>query len=89
MSHAAASFFCSPFDEAAILTVDGAGEWSTGTMGVGRGTKIEIEQEIALPALARAPVLGVHRLLRLRGQRGRVQADGHGALRQAAYVDKI
>ena len=35
MAHAASSFFCSPFKEAAILTVDGVGEWATSTMGVG------------------------------------------------------
>jgi len=49
VSHAAASFFTSPFEEAAILTVDGAGEWTTSTMGVGRGTKIQITKEIRFP----------------------------------------
>ncbi len=49
MSHAASSFFTSPFDEAAILTVDGAGEWSTGTLGHGRGNKIEIKKELRFP----------------------------------------
>ncbi|MEY4948055.1 MAG: hypothetical protein RL698_266 [Pseudomonadota bacterium] len=49
MSHAAASYFCSPFQESAIITVDGAGEWTTGTVGVGRGTKIELEQESRFP----------------------------------------
>jgi carbamoyltransferase len=49
MSHAAASYFCSPFDESVIITVDGAGEWSTGTVGMGRGTKIELEQEARFP----------------------------------------
>ncbi len=49
MSHAACSFFTSPFEEAAILTVDGAGEWSTATMGVGRGNKIEIKKELRFP----------------------------------------
>ena len=36
-SHAASAFFPSPFDEAAILTLDGVGEWSTTTYGDGRG----------------------------------------------------
>jgi carbamoyltransferase len=49
MSHAASSFFTSPFAEAAILTIDGAGEWSTATMGVGRGTKIQIHKELRFP----------------------------------------
>ncbi len=49
MSHAASSFFTSPFQDSAILTVDGAGEWSTATMGVGRGNKIEIFKELRFP----------------------------------------
>lgn len=49
MSHAASSFFCSPFEEAAILTVDGAGEWTTGAMGVGRGTQITLDTETRFP----------------------------------------
>ena len=49
MSHAASSFFTSPFEESAILTVDGAGEWSTATLGVGRGNKIEIIKELRFP----------------------------------------
>ena len=49
VSHAASSFFTSPFEEAAILTVDGAGEWSTSTMGVGCGNKLEIQKELRFP----------------------------------------
>jgi len=49
MSHAASSFYTSPFEDAAILTVDGAGEWSTATMAVGRGNKIEILRELRFP----------------------------------------
>ncbi len=49
MSHAASSFFTSHFREAAILTVDGAGEWSTATMGVGRDTQIQILKELRFP----------------------------------------
>ena len=49
MSHAASSFFTSPFREAAILTVDGAGEWSTATLGIGRDTRIEILKEMRFP----------------------------------------
>jgi carbamoyltransferase len=49
VSHAASSFFTSPYQEAAILTVDGAGEWTTATMGVGRGNKVEVLEEIRFP----------------------------------------
>lgn len=49
LSHAASSFYASPFEEAAIITADGVGEWATFSVGVGRGTKIEIEKEIHYP----------------------------------------
>ena len=49
VSHAASSFYCSPYDEAAILTVDGVGEWATATFGVGRGTNLELLSEIRFP----------------------------------------
>jgi carbamoyltransferase len=48
-SHAASAFYPSPFDEAAILTLDGVGEWATGSIAVGRGHKIEMLQELRFP----------------------------------------
>ena len=48
-SHAASAFFPSPFDEAAILTMDGVGEWATGSIGVGRGNHIELLEELRFP----------------------------------------
>jgi carbamoyltransferase len=48
-SHAASAFFPSPFDDAAILTMDGVGEWATATVGVGRGNRIELHQELRFP----------------------------------------
>ena len=48
-SHAASAFFPSPFDEAAILTLDGVGEWSTACYGVGRGNRIGLTHEIRFP----------------------------------------
>ena len=62
MSHAASAFLCSPFEEAAILTVDGVGEWVTGTWGVGNGNQIEIAQADDVPALARLAVQRIHRV---------------------------
>ena len=49
MSHAASTFFVSPFKEAAILTVDGVGEWATTAFGLGRGNKIDMIKEINYP----------------------------------------
>ena len=48
-SHAASAFFPSPFAEAAILTVDGVGEWATASYGVGRGNRIELTHELHFP----------------------------------------
>ena len=49
MSHAASAFFPSPFEEAAILTVDGVGEWATTTISKGSGNHIEIIKELHFP----------------------------------------
>jgi carbamoyltransferase len=49
MSHAASCFLVSPFEEAAILTVDGVGEWATASFGVGKGTDITLFKEIRFP----------------------------------------
>lgn len=48
-SHAASAFFPSPFQEAAILTLDGVGEWSTTAMGIGRGNQIKLTHDIRFP----------------------------------------
>ncbi|MGH9324564.1 MAG: carbamoyltransferase family protein, partial [Vicinamibacteria bacterium] len=48
-SHAASAFFPSPFEEAAILTMDGVGEWATASIGVGRGDDIELCKELYFP----------------------------------------
>ena len=48
-SHAASAFFPSPFEEAAILTLDGVGEWSTTALGVGRGNRIQLNRHIQFP----------------------------------------
>jgi carbamoyltransferase len=48
-SHAASSFFFSGFPDAAILTVDGVGEWATTTYGIGRGSQIDLFEEVHFP----------------------------------------
>ncbi len=49
LSHAASAFLVSPFDEAAIITADGVGEWATTAWGAGRGTNIEMRREMRFP----------------------------------------
>ncbi|MDB9921546.1 carbamoyltransferase [Actinomycetota bacterium] len=49
LSHAASAFYPSPFESAAVLTLDGVGEWATTTLGVGSGSNLRIESEIRFP----------------------------------------
>ena len=48
-SHAASAFFPCPFEEAAILTLDGVGEWSTTTLGVGQGNRLQLKHHLSFP----------------------------------------
>jgi carbamoyltransferase len=48
-AHAASAFFPSPYEDAAILTMDGVGEWATSSLSVGRGNRIELLKEIRFP----------------------------------------
>lgn len=49
LSHSASAFYPSPFDEAAVLTLDGVGEWATSSLAIGRGNKLEIQKEMSFP----------------------------------------
>ena len=49
LSHAASAFFPSPFEQAAILTMDGVGEWTTTSLALGKGANIEVLKEIQFP----------------------------------------
>lgn len=50
LAHAASTFLASPYDEAAIVTVDGVGEWSTTTYGVGKDNQLELKKDIEFPS---------------------------------------
>ena len=49
MSHAASAFYPSPFESAAVLTLDGVGEWATSSLAIGSGNKLEVQREIHFP----------------------------------------
>ena len=49
LSHAASAFFPSPFEEAAVLTMDGVGEWTTTSMSIGSGNQLSVHKEINFP----------------------------------------
>ena len=48
-SHAASAFYPSPYEEAAVLTMDGVGEWATSSLGMGRGNRLEMQAELKFP----------------------------------------
>jgi len=48
-SHAASAFYPSPFEEAAIMTLDGVGEWATASFGAGRGNRVDLSHELRFP----------------------------------------
>ena len=83
VSHAASAFYASPFQDAAVLTMDGVGEWCTTSVGGRARQRADDRQGAAFPAFARAALFGVHLLHRLQGQFRRVQADGARPLRRA------
>ncbi len=49
LSHAASAFYPSPFEDAAIITIDGVGEWATSSIGLGKGSQIEVLKEMRFP----------------------------------------
>jgi carbamoyltransferase len=49
MSHAASAFYPSPFESAAVLTLDGVGEWATSSLAIGNGRELEVQREIHFP----------------------------------------
>ena len=79
-SHAASAFYPSPFDEAAILTIDGVGEWATTTIGRGQRRRNQNAEGTALSAFARTGLFRVHGLLRLSHQFRRIQTHGPRAV---------
>ena len=64
-AHAASAFYPSPFQEAAFLTVDGVGEWTTTSYGTGRDGHVQIAGELRFPHSLGSALLGVHLLHRI------------------------
>ncbi|MCK6555428.1 carbamoyltransferase [Candidatus Binatia bacterium] len=89
LSHAASAFLCSPFDEAAILTVDGVGEWATATMGVGRGTEIKLTREIHFPHSVGLLYSAFTAFLGFEVNEGEYKVMGMAPYGKPKYVDKV
>lgn len=89
LSHAASSFFCSPFEEAAVLTFDGVGEWATTTMGVGRGADLQITHEQYFPHSIGLLYSAFTAFLGFEVNEGEYKVMGMAPYGTPRYVDKI
>ena len=97
MSHAASAFFASPFDEAAILTVDGVGEWTTTTLGIGKGAfddgevtpSLELFEEQRFPHSLGLLYSTFTAWLGFRVNNGEYKVMGMSPYGEPNYMDKI
>ena len=88
-SHAASAFFPSPFDEAAILTLDGVGEWATTTYGVGQGNRIELTHEQRFPHSVGLLYSAFTYFTGFRVNSGEYKLMGLAPYGEPKYVDRI
>tara|TARA_Y100000310_G_scaffold333666_1_gene411670 strand:+ start:719 stop:2422 length:1704 start_codon:yes stop_codon:yes gene_type:complete len=89
MSHAAHTFFTSPFDEAAILTVDGVGEWSTATFGTGNDITIKLISDIRWPHSLGLFYSAFTYFLGFKVNEGEYKLMGLSSYGKPKYYDKI
>jgi carbamoyltransferase len=89
ISHAASAFYPSPFAEAAILTVDGVGEWTTASVGVGKGTDIRLLKEIRFPHSLGLLYSAFTAFLGFQVNEGEYKVMGMAPYGKPRYVDKI
>lgn len=89
LSHSASSYFCSPFEESAILTFDGVGEWSTTTMGTGKGTNISTTHEIRFPHSIGLLYSAFTAFLGFEVNEGEYKVMGMAPYGTPKYLDKI
>jgi carbamoyltransferase len=89
VSHAASAFFCSPFQDAAILTVDGVGEWTTTAFGVGHGTQIRLTKQVEFPHSIGLLYSGFTAFLGFEVNEGEYKVMGMAPYGTPRYTDKV
>ncbi|MBI4445095.1 MAG: hypothetical protein HY645_04230 [Acidobacteria bacterium] len=89
LSHAGSAFFCSPFDEAAVLTIDGVGEWATAAYGVGRNTSLRLLREIRYPHSLGLLYSAFTAFLGFEVNEGEYKVMGMAPFGQPRYLDKV
>ncbi len=88
-SHAASAFLVSPFEEAALLTVDGVGEWATATTGLGQGCDITLTHEIRFPHSLGLLYSAFTAFLGFQVNEGEYKVMGMAPYGEPRYVDKV
>lgn len=89
LSHAASTFFCSPFQEAAILTADGVGEWTTTTLGIGKDVEIKLLKEIRFPHSLGLLYSAFTAFLGFEVNEGEYKVMGMAPYGEPRYLDKV
>jgi len=89
LSHAASAFLCSPFEESAILTVDGVGEWVTASWGVGRGNEIRLSKHMEFPHSLGLLYSAFTAFLGFEVNEGEYKVMGMAPYGQPRYLDKV
>lgn len=89
LSHAASAFYASPYEEAVILTLDGVGEWATGTLAIGRGKDINLEKEIFFPHSLGLLYSAFTYYLGFKVNSGEYKVMGLAPYGEPKYADKI
>src|SRR5204862_255541 len=89
LSHAASAYYCSPFDEAAVLSVDGVGEWTTASLGVGRGSDLKLLKEIRFPHSLGLLYSAFTAFLGFEVNEGEYKVMGMAPFGTPRYVDKV
>ncbi len=89
LSHSASTFFSSPFDKAAVLTVDGAGEWATTVLGKAEENKITLLEEIRFPHSLGLLYSVFTAFLGFKVNNGEYKVMGMSAYGTPKYVDKV
>ena len=89
LSHAASAFLCSPFEESAILTVDGVGEWVTASWGAGRGNDIRLTKHMEFPHSLGLLYSAFTAFLGFEVNEGEYKVMGMAPYGQPRYLDKV
>ncbi|WP_287128892.1 carbamoyltransferase [Candidatus Cyanaurora vandensis] len=89
LSHAASAFLCSPFEHAAILTVDGVGEWATCSWGEGHGNRLALKGEVHFPHSVGLLYSAFTAFLGFEVNEGEYKVMGMAPYGQPKYVDQI